>query len=105
MPRVPQITRTFQTVKATVLCVDTVNETVFKQEIVLPRTYPNEKQILKEVEKILNSDSVRVSHIVSTETVETRYGMSEQDFIAHAEIIEPLKVYPKKDPDQTEMTE
>lgn len=91
MPRVPQVTRSIQTTRANVLCLDIQQGEPFNKEVVLPRTYKNEKAMLKQVEKVINNDTVKPVHIVSYEVQETRYGMTEQQFIEYAEILPPLE--------------
>lgn len=89
MARVPQVTRTIQTTKVKVLCLDLVEQKPFEKEITLPRTYKDEAHILKQVKKIVDTDTCKAVHIVSTEVNETLYGMSEQKFIEMAEILPP----------------
>lgn len=91
MARVPQVTRTIQTTRANVLCLDIQMGEPFNKEVVLPRTYKDEKAMLKQVEKVINNDTVKAVHIVSHEVQETRYGMTEQQFIECAEILPPLE--------------
>lgn len=91
MARIPQVTRTIQTTKANVLCLDIQQGEPFNKEVVLPRTYKDEKAMLKQVEKVINNDTVKAVHIVSYEVQETRYGMTEQQFIECAEILPPLE--------------
>lgn len=88
MPRVPQVTRTFQTTKVTVLCLDIETGEPFNDYLVLPRTYKDEKAMLKQVEEVVNTDAVRAVHIVDSEVEKIRYGMSEQEFIQHAKVID-----------------
>ena len=88
MPRVPQVTRTFQTTKVTVLCLDIETGEPFNDYLVLPRTYKDEKAMLKQVEEVVNTDTVRAVHIVDSEVHKIRYGMSEQEFIKHANVLE-----------------
>ena len=93
MARVPQVTRTIQTTKVDVLCLNIKEGNPFNQTVTLPRTYKDEKSMLKAVEKLVNSDEVKAVHIVSHEVEETLYGMTEQKFIELAEPMPPRKVY------------
>lgn len=88
MPRIPQVTRTIQTTEVTVLCLDIETGEPFNDYLVLPRTYKDEKAMLKQVEEVVNTDTVRAVHIVDSEVKKTRYGMSEQEFIKHANVLE-----------------
>ncbi len=89
MARKPQITRTITTTKANVLCINITEAKPFEQEVIVPRTYKDEKALLKAVEAVVNNEDTKAVHIKSPEIVETMYGMSEQDFIAHAKVLDP----------------
>lgn len=85
MARTPMITRTIQTTKANVLCLNIVEGEPFNQVVTLPRTYKDEKSLMKQVELAINTDSVKAVHVVDAMVEETLYGMPEADFIAVAE--------------------
>ena len=87
MARKPMVTRTIVTTIATVLCLDLEKKEPFEKEIKIPRTYKDEKYMMKAVESAVNSDKVKAVHILSTRTEETLYGMTEQKFIENAEIL------------------
>lgn len=89
MARAPQVTRTIQTTEVNVLCLDINKGEPFSQKVVLPRTYKDEKHMLKAAEKVINSDTVKAVHIVDSTVKETLYGMSEQDFITFAKVLPP----------------
>lgn len=91
MARIPQVTRTIQTTKANVLCLDIKEGSPFNQTVALPRTYKDDNHMLKAVEKIINSESVKAVHIVDSVVEETLYGMSEQKFIELASVLPPRK--------------
>lgn len=88
MARKPMVTRTVTTTKATVLCVDTVAEETVTQVVEVPRTYTDDKKLLNAVKDALDGTIIPVK-VISTETVETLYGMTEQNFIEHAEKLPP----------------
>ena len=87
MARIPMVTRTIQTTKANVLCLNIAEEEPFNEVVTLPRTYKDEKSLMKMVEKAINTDSVKAVHVVDTTVEETLYGMTEADFIANAKIL------------------
>ena len=87
MARKPMVTRTIVTTIATVLCLDLEKKEPFEKEVKIPRTYKDEKHMMKAVESAVNSDKVKAVHILSTRTEETLYGMTEQKFIENAEIL------------------
>lgn len=84
MARTPMITRTITTTLANVLCLNIVEGEPFNQVVTLPRTYKDEKSLMKQVELAINTDSVKAVHVVNTMVEETLYGMPEADFIAVA---------------------
>lgn len=89
MARKPMVTRTIVTTKVNVLCLDINKGEPFNKVVTLPRTYKDEKKLLKKVEEVVNTDEVKAVHIVDKEEVETLYGMTEQDFIKNATILDP----------------
>ena len=89
MARVPMVTRTITATKAKVLCVSIVENKTFEQEVTLPRTYKDEKSLMKQVKAVLENDNVKPLRVISTEVDETLYGMSEQEFITTAKILPP----------------
>lgn len=91
MARVPMVTRTIQTTRANVMCLDIERGEPFNTEVILPRTYNDEKSMLKQAEKVINNETVKAVHIVDFKVEETRYGMAEQQFIEVAEVIPPLE--------------
>ena len=95
MARQPQITRTIQSTKAKLMCLNISTGTPETKEINLARTYKNEQSILKEAKKKLDTDEIKVVHVTEYETQHKRYGMSEQCFIENAEELEPIVRRPK----------
>lgn len=93
MARVPQVTRTIQTTKATVLCLNVKEGSPYQETVTLSGVYKDDKHVLKQVRKIIENDEVKAVHIVSTEVEETLYGMTEQEFIQYAKILPPRKQY------------
>lgn len=91
MARKPMVTRTITTTEATVLCVDIEKGEPFNTTVVLPRTYKDEKNLMKAVESAVNNGSVKAVHVVATKELETLYGMEEGDFIKYATILPPRK--------------
>lgn len=89
MARKPMVTRTIITTKVIVLCLDVNSAEPFNETVTLPRTYKDEKKLLKSVEELINTDTVKAVHIVSKKEIETLYGMTEQDFINNAKILDP----------------
>ena len=89
MARKPMVTRTIVTTRVNVLCLDIQSAEPFNKVVTLPRTYKDEKKLLKKVEEVINTDDVKAVHVVDKKEVETLYGMTEQDFITNATILDP----------------
>lgn len=88
MARKPMVTRTVTTTKAKILCVNTVAEETVTHVVEVPRTYTDDSKLLKAVKETLDTTIIPVK-VISTETVETLYGMTEQKFIELAEKLPP----------------
>ena len=97
MARAPQVTRTIQTTHCTVLCMDIENREPCNRDVILPRTYKDGNAMLKAVKKVIENDTLKAVQVVSSTVKETLYGMSEQDFIAHAKVLPPRKEYTNED--------
>ena len=89
MARKPMVTRTIITTKVNVLCLNVQDAEPFNKVVTFPRTYKDEKKLLKKVEEVVNTDEVKAVHVVDKEEVETLYGMTEQDFITNAIVLNP----------------
>ncbi len=91
MARTPMVTRTIQTTKANVLCLNIVEGEPFNKVVTLPRTYKDENAMLKVISKMVDNDEVKAVHVVDSYVEETLYGMTEQRFIELAQIMPPRK--------------
>ena len=89
--RESKITRTIQTTKAQVMCLNVNDGTTTVQEFTLPRTYKDDKTILKALAD-KNTDTVKLVHVASTEVISQLYAMPESKFMELAEpVVKPLK--------------
>ena len=88
MARKPMVTRTITTTKANVLCLNIVSGEPFNTVVTLPRTYKDEKSLMKMVSSVIDNDEQKAVHVVDKTEVETLYGMSEQEFINNAKILD-----------------
>lgn len=87
MARVPMVTRTITTTKVNVMCLDIETGEPFNKTVVVPRTYKDDEKLLKKVKEVLETETLKPVNIVDKEEIETLYGMKEQDFIEHAEVL------------------
>lgn len=103
MARKPMVTRTITTTKANVLCMDIQTAEPFNKVVTLPRTYKDDKTLMKKVQEVVETDTVKAVHVVDKEEVETLYGMTEQEFIQKAVVLDPETRKPETE--ETEETE
>ena len=89
MARNPMVTRTITTTKAKVLCLDILTGESVTKEIIVPRTFKDDKHLLKAIRKEHETDTVKVVHIVESEAKSALYGMTEQKFIDCADELPP----------------
>ena len=89
MARVPMVTRTITATKANVMCLDVQAGEPFNKVVTVPRTYKDNEELLKKVKPLIETDTIKAVHIVDSEKFETLYGMTEQEFIQHAEVLPP----------------
>lgn len=73
------------------MCLDIETGEPFNKTVVVPRTYKDDEKLLKKVKEVLETETLKPVHIVDKEEIETLYGMKEQDFIEHAEVLPSRK--------------
>lgn len=88
MARVPQVTRTITTTKVNALCINLETTEPFNADYILPRVYKDNKKLNKALSDLIDNDTQKFVQAVSTEVVETLYGMTEQEFINTARILD-----------------
>lgn len=81
MGRPKAVTRTVKITKLIVLCLNLDTEESFKQALEIPGIYVKEKDLMKKVSKMLDSDSVKAVKILEMEETEALYGMTEEEFV------------------------
>ena len=101
MAREPMVTRTITATKIVALCINIETAEPFNKEATLSGTFKDEKSMMKAAEKLLNTETEKTLHIVSSEEIETLYGMTEQEYIQKAKDITPR---PKKEKTETSIS-
>lgn len=99
MARVAMVTRTMLTTKADVMVLNIVTATPATKVITLAGTFKDEKSLLKAVKGAVDNDTEKAVHVVKSETVETLYGMTEDDFIKNAKVLPPRGTTSESTPD------
>ena len=87
--REPMVTRTIVITKVVALGVDIETCESGNKVFILPRTYKDDKAIMKELDKRAEEENFKCLKICSTEIIETLYGMREADFIRVAKELPP----------------
>lgn len=85
MARQPMVTRTIKSTKVVALCINIETAEPFNDVILLPRTYKNEKHILDSAKKARDTEEEKVVSICEAEVITGLYGMTEQEFLKHAD--------------------
>lgn len=91
MAKQAMVTRTIITTKAEIMCLDIEQAEPYNDVILLPRTYKDDKAVLKAATAIIDDDNHKAVHVVRTEVIETLYGMTEIDFIRNAQVLPERK--------------
>lgn len=100
MARARKVTRTICSTKVIVMCVDTQTAVVDNHEVTIAGVYSDDKKLMKAVSKVVETETIKPVSIISTEIIETLYGMDEQKFIEMAEVLPPRDK--KEDADEVE---
>lgn len=100
MARARKVTRTIASTKVVVMCVNTETAVVENYEVTIAGVYSDDKKLMKEVTKVVETETLKPVSVVSTEVIETLYGMDEQKFIEMAEVLPPRDK--KEDTDEVE---
>ena len=87
--REPMVTRTIVTTKVVALGMDIETCEPGNKVFILPRTYKDDKAIMKELDKRTEEENFKCVKICSTDIIETLYGMTESDFIRVAKELPP----------------
>lgn len=100
MARKRKVTRTIASTKVIVMCVDTETAKVNNYEVEIAGVYSDEKKLMRAVTNVVETETLKPVSVLSTEVIETLYGMDEQKFIEMAEVLPPRDK--KEDTDEVE---
>lgn len=89
MAREAMITRTVKAKKVTALCLDAVKCEPFNTTMILSGSFKDEKALKKATAKQVETDIISLAKIVEVQDIESVYGMTEQEFIKHAIVLDP----------------
>ena len=101
--RKPTVSRTIRFTEANVLTVNVNDQTTDVATIRLPRTFKDDKSLLKAVRVQLESPVIKVAHVIGSTVITKLLGMSESDFLKFATELPPRQ--PDGDPELIPMQE
>lgn len=84
MAREKMITRTVKMTECEILCVHVTTETTEKMTVKIPGEYKSNEKLLNAVRAVVEVNTLKVVHVLSSKLVNTRYGVSETDFLSIA---------------------
>lgn len=87
--RKPMVTRTINGTQVKALCLDVKTAQPVTNTYTLSGTFKDESKLLKKLQKLYDTDDLKVVHISETQEINTLYGMDEDYFLAHASILDP----------------
>ena len=87
--RIPMVTRTVKSTRVLVLLADVEANALVEKRIDIPRTYSDEKSLIKAVKSALANEPLTFVKVLATAEQEALYGMSEQKFISLAQVLPP----------------
>lgn len=82
--RKPMVTRTMTNTKCVVLGMNLETAQPEVVTVTVPRTYKTPEKLFKAVSAMLDNDAFKAVKVQESNEVETRYGMSQEDFIKYA---------------------
>lgn len=88
MARKPMITRSIVTTNVKVMAVEVPTGATKQVELTLPRTYKDDKKLLKTIQDSFDTDELKHVHIIEKVEVETLRGMTELKFIENSIILD-----------------
>lgn len=81
------VTRTIKGTKCVLLCVDIHTAEPCNRTVTIGAVYKDKKKLLNKCREMIETDELKVVHIVEETEVEEIRAMSEEFFIAHSEVI------------------
>lgn len=87
MARKRMVTRTITVTTAEVVCADTEAKTMSNEIFQIPGKFKTQELLLKAVEQFVGQGRIKPVLVINSEETQTRYGMTEQEFLLHAVVL------------------
>ena len=91
MARKPYISRTVNKMNVTCMTVDTVTAEVSNTTVVLAHVIKDPNALDKAVRQLVEKGTTKFVAVVESSIETGLYGIAEQDFMAHAVKLDPIK--------------
>ena len=88
MARVAMVTRTIETHNVHIVGMNTITKTVIEDDVTVTENLEGDK-LLKHINKVYGTTEIIYITAVVIGSNSTLYGMTEADFIKHAQILPP----------------
>lgn len=85
--RTPMVTRTITTTEAELMCLNVASGVPETHKVLLSGQYKDNKDVLKASKKLIETEELKVVHVVNTLKHEDLYGMTEQKFLEFAKVL------------------
>lgn len=89
MAREKMVTRTVTQTSADVMTIDVTSAEVQVSEFTIGGTYDSDEILLKKLQSLFQTGTLKLVHISSTTVEHLLLGMSEEDFIRYATVLPP----------------
>jgi len=99
------VTRTISTNMVNCLCIDLSTAEPFNKDFAFDGNVEDKQKVLKSLRKKYENDEFSIASIVDVRQTSELYGMTEDDFIKYATILDPKTRKPYGEPDDDEPTE
>ena len=83
------ITRTVKGTVANVMCLDTMAAKAVNADYEISGVYQDNGKLLKALQAVYETDTLKLVHIVSSFEAEQLYGMPENEFMMYAKKLPP----------------
>ena len=101
--RKPMVTRSFETMVCTVMCLNVTTKEVTNKDITLSRVITDGKKLENTLREICNKSDDKFVTMVGNTTVIKLFGMSEADFLKYSVELDPeTRKVLEKEEDETE---
>lgn len=89
MAREKMVTRTVTQTTAEVMTIDVTSTEVQIRDYTIGGTYDTNELLLKKLQSLFQTDTLKLVHISSTTVEDLLLGMSEEDFIRYSTVLSP----------------